>query len=276
MTGTPEKPQDVGPYARLQSIIGRPAASFARDSYHTFRHEAEATFTPWGRKNRHRIAEFRNRHVGQRCVIIGNGPSLNDTNLHLLRNEVTFGLNRIYLMFDQMGFETTYHAVVNRLVIEQCLDEMKQLAIPSFSTMQNRDLLEDSPNFALMRTVEDHIFSKHIERRIWEGMTVTYVAMQLAYFMGFEKVILVGVDHRFAVSGTPHQVVESTGADESHFDPRYFGKGFKWQLPDLPVSEQAYTRARHAFESAGRTIVDATVDGALTVFPKTRLEDALR
>jgi hypothetical protein len=61
----------------------------------------------------------------------------------------------------------------------------------------------------------------------------------------------------------------------SHFDPRYFAGGAKWQLPDLDNSEVAYRLARAAFESDGRRIIDATVDGALQVFPKVRLEEAL-
>jgi hypothetical protein len=47
-----------------------------------------------------------------------------------------------------------------------------------------------------------------------------------------------------------------------------FGKGFRWQLPDLETSEIAYGMARSAFEADGRKVVDATVGGKLTVFPK--------
>jgi hypothetical protein len=99
--------------------------------------------------------------------------------------------------------------------------------------------------------------------------------MQLAYYMGFTDVILIGVDHRFAVSGPAHQIVESAGPDNSHFDPNYFGKGFRWQLPDLETSGIAYGLARATFEKAGRRIVDATVGGALTIFPKMSLEKAI-
>ena len=59
-----------------------------------------------------------------RCFILGNGPSLKKTNLALLENEYTFGLNRIYLLFDQLGFSTTYYVAVNHLVIEQCANEI--------------------------------------------------------------------------------------------------------------------------------------------------------
>jgi hypothetical protein len=97
--------------------------------------------------------------------------------------------------------------------------------------------------------------------------------MQLAFYLGFEQVILIGVDHSFKTKGTPNKTVVSEGNDESHFDSRYFGKGFRWQLPDLDTSEQAYLRARKNYEKAGRQILDATVGGQLTVFPKVDFDE---
>ena len=236
----------------------------------------ERTLTPMGRSNRSYIRQFRDIHAGERCVIIGNGPSLRDTNLDLLRGEITFGLNRIYLMFDELGFETTFLVVVNQLVVEQCADDFRRIKAPLFTTTLNRTSLEGKENAGYLNRLSGPRFSGDASRGIWEGGTVTYVAMQLAYYMGFSDVILIGVDHRFAVSGPAHQIVESQGPDSSHFDPNYFGKGFKWQLPDLETSEIAYTLALDEFRKDGRRIVDATVGGALTVFPKSTLETALR
>ncbi|MEJ2758148.1 MAG: hypothetical protein P8046_06645, partial [Anaerolineales bacterium] len=125
----------------------------------------------------------------------------------------------------------------------------------------------------LHTTYYDPAFSKDVRGRVWEGATVTYVAMQLAFYMGFEQVILIGVDHSFKTKGTPNKTVVSEGNVESHFDPRYFGKGFRWQLPDLDTSEQAYLRARKNYEKAGRQILDATVGGQLTVFPKVDFDE---
>jgi hypothetical protein len=235
----------------------------------------EGTLTTAGRANREIIRQFKDLHAGRRCVIIGNGPSLKHTDLSLLRNEFTFGLNRIYLMFDELGFETTFHVVVNKLVVEQCADDFRRIEAPLFTTTPNRKFLAGADNTAYLSRLVGPRFSCDASHGIWEGATVTYVAMQMAYYMGFTQVVLVGVDHRFAVTGTPNQVVESTGPDASHFDPRYFAKGFKWQLPDLERSELAYGLARRQFEKDGRRIVDSTVGGALTVFPKKPLEEAL-
>jgi hypothetical protein len=96
--------------------------------------------------------------------------------------------------------------------------------------------------------------------------------MQLAYFMGFDEVVLIGVDHSFKTKGTPNITVISEGDDEDHFASEYFGKGFRWQLPDLEASEIAYMKAKEAFEADGRKIIDATIDGKLTVFPKADYE----
>lgn len=231
--------------------------------------------TAEGRDNAKRLRGFRDIASGERCVIIGNGPSLNQTDLSLLKSETTFGLNRIYLMYDKLGFTPTYHVVVNQLVIEQCAADFQRVECPLFTTARNAKYLRGGKNPIFLGNRAGPLFSRDVENGIWEGATVTYVAMQLAFYMGFREVVLVGVDHNFVSKGPAHQVVESQGADQNHFDPNYFGKGFKWQLPDLERSEVAYRLAKAAFEADGRRIVDATVGGKLTVFDKTTLAEAL-
>jgi hypothetical protein len=80
------------------------------------------------------------------------------------------------------------------------------------------------------------------------------------------------VDHSFATKGKPNTTVVSQGDDPNHFHPGYFGKGFRWQLPDLDTSEVAYGMARQAYESAGRQVIDATVGGHLRIFPRVDYE----
>jgi len=191
-----------------------------------------------------------------------------------LQNETTFGLNRIYLLFDEIGFETKYHVAVNNLVLEQTKDEMSELSMPSFIGWNSRDAIDLERNTMFLRSLNRSgpRFFKNIENGIWEGATVTYVAMQIAFYMGFSKVILVGVDHSFQTKGKPHTAIVSSGDDPDHFSPKYFGKGFRWQLPDLESSELAYRIADHVFRTSGREIVDATVGGQLDVFPKVDYE----
>jgi hypothetical protein len=228
---------------------------------------------PWRRESMRRLAGLRDQYRGQRAFILGNGPSLKNTDLSRLRSEYTFGLNRIYLMFPTLGFRASCLVSVNDLVIEQCRGEMDALPIPRFVSWRARRFYEPArsaeelPTF-LYTTYDGPKFARNALGRLWEGATVTYVALQLAFHMGFSRVILIGVDHDFASKGEANRTVVSDGDDPNHFSPEYFGKGFRWQLPDLVTSELGYRMARETFAQAGRDVVDATVGGKLTVFTK--------
>jgi hypothetical protein len=194
---------------------------------------------------------------------------LRKTDLQKLRDEFTFGLNRIYLLFPELGFTTTYFLSMNDLVIEQCAAEILALPIPKFLSWRSHRFLKPTEDtYFLYTTYTGPKFARDVAGRLWEGATVTYVALQLAYHMGFEKVILIGVDHNFVTQGDANKTITSQGDDPNHFAPNYFGKGFKWQLPDLETSERAYRMAKTAYEADGREVLDATIGGKLTVFPK--------
>lgn len=228
-----------------------------------------ATFHPWRRASIARLGVLKDIHKGERCFILGNGPSIKNTDISKLKNEYTFGMNRVYLAFPKWGFETSYFVSINDLVIEQCAEDIRALSMPKFFSWRSRQYLTptDSTSF-LHTTYTGPKFVKDVRGRVWEGATVTYVAMQLAFHMGFEKVILIGVDHSFKSTGEPNTTVVSQGDDPDHFDAGYFGKGFRWQLPDLDTSEIGYQMARQGYEQDGREIVDATIGGKLTIFEK--------
>lgn len=238
------------------------------------RHVLAQAYDPRWRASQKRLEAYRDLHQGRRCFVIGNGPSLRQTDMSRLRDEITFGLNRIYLAFDELGFTTSYLIAVNDLVLEQCASDMTRLPLPKFVTWRARRWFKGSGAVGQETVFLDtdftgeENFSAEATGRIFEGFTVTYVALQLAYFMGCQQVYLVGVDHNYATQGPANLAVVSQGEDPNHFSPHYFGKGFKWQLPDLDGNERAYHLARNAYEAAGRSIINATVGGKLEVFPR--------
>lgn len=232
-----------------------------------------ATFHPWRRDTVKRLASLHNIHKGKRCFVIGNGPSLKNTDLSRLKDEYTIGMNRIYLAFPELGFTTKYYISINDLVVEQCAQDIQNLEIPRFVSWRARRWLKPQDNlYFLFTTYTGPKFATDIRGRLWEGATVTNVALQVAYFMGFDQVILIGVDHNFVTQGKPNTTVVSQGDDPNHFHPGYFGKGFRWQLPDLETSEIGYRMSRQAYEAAGRQVVDATVGGKLRIFPRVEYD----
>lgn len=279
----------------LKSILPNTFIQFARSTYDAIRRIPElpsAYLHPWRRESIRRLKELKGIHKGKRAFIIGNGPSLRQTDLSKLKNEFTFGMNRIYLLFPELGFHTTYFVSINDLVIEQFKDEILAQPMPKFLAWRSHrhfspQLPITNPQFSnsprkassfqssssslptfLYTTYTSPRFSSDVRGRVWEGATVTNVALQIAFHMGFEKIILIGVDHNFTSKGDANKTVVSQGNDPNHFAPNYFGKGAKWQLPDLDTSEIGYAMAREAYRKAGREVIDATVGGKLTIFPK--------
>ena len=46
-----------------------------------------------------KLRSYKNKFAGERCFVVGNGPSLNNMDMSKLSDEYTFGMNRIFLMF---------------------------------------------------------------------------------------------------------------------------------------------------------------------------------
>ncbi|NIQ14459.1 MAG: DUF115 domain-containing protein [Candidatus Dadabacteria bacterium] len=118
-------------------------------------------------------------------------------------------------------------------------------------------------------------FSTNCDQVLYSGQTVTYVNMQLAYYMGFEKVYLIGMDFSYQVpKSTVVAGVNFTSQedDPNHFHPEYFGKGKKWHDPKLDRVALCYQAAKKFYEENGRKIYNATVGGKLEIFERCEFE----
>jgi hypothetical protein len=223
---------------------------------------------------------FREKHVGKRCFILGGGPSLKRIEPELLKDEITFGVNCVFLIYDWLGFEPTYYVVEDSLVYEDRHDEIVSKVNNShcFFPVQFSKPSFDRPNHLYFRAIYDFSvnqnwpnFSADPAKLIWIGGTVSYVCLQLAYFMGFTEVYLVGFDHNY-VKPT-HVTAKGTewtshGEDPNHFHKDYFGDGKRWHDPKTDRMELAYKKARKIFEADGRRVLNATFGGQLEIFPR--------
>ncbi|WP_421827542.1 6-hydroxymethylpterin diphosphokinase MptE-like protein [Larkinella sp.] len=221
--------------------------------------------------SRNKLLKWKDKYKGEKAVILCNGPSLNKVDFSLLKNTFTFGLNKINLLFDRSDFRPSFIAAVNLLVIEQNKDFYNSTDIPLFLRSEGKEFVKNRENVAFLHTSNQQKFSKDISISLWEGGTVTFVAMQLAYHMGFSEVALVGCDHYFNAKGAPGRLAVSNGDDDSHFDKRYFSNGMKWQLPEIYTSEYSYNLAKLAYNADNRAIYNATDGGALEIFERIEL-----
>jgi len=252
-------PEAINPYQHAARLFAR---------------QLQWDLTPSAWSSRRRLQSWRDRYSGQKAVIVCNGPSLNQTDLGPLENVFTFGLNKINLMFERSDFRPSCIVSVNHLVIEQNQEFFNTTPLPLFIDSAGVKWLKNRENVAFLRHGPEG-FARDCSMTIFQGYTVTYVAMQLAFHMGFREVGLIGCDHNFAVSGPANKTVVSGTVDASHFDPNYFANGVQWQLPDLIESERSYLLAKKIFSEFGGRIVNCTVGGKLELFPRMGLEEFL-
>jgi hypothetical protein len=195
------------------------------------------------------------------CLIIGNGPSLADIPNEFLVKYPTFGSNRVYLKFTP-----DYYAFCDRLWIGHYIEDIKALTCKEkFIRAEFAHLIPGA--IPLHNKPGRRMFSYEPHNWVHDGATVTFVHLQWAFHLGFERVGLIGVDHYYhGYEGEP--MTQQTGKDAAHFSPDYYGDHVTYWRPNLERTTGSYEIAKKAYEKAGREIINITPGTHLDVFPK--------
>jgi len=232
---------------------------------------------------RDRLSNLKNKFYGKRCFILGNGPSLNKCDLALLKDEYTFGVNGIFYKTKEMGFRPTFYMVEDNHVIDDNLNNINEYDIQyKFFPSIYKDRILETKNTYFFRVDMGFYSGSHpfyCKPRFTEdfsdvsyaGQSVTYMNIQLAYYLGFTEVYLIGMDFSYQIRKTDEaqgQTLISNEDDINHFHPDYFGKGKKWHDPKVERVGWNYKFAKKHFEKNGRKIYNATIDGNLEIFER--------
>lgn len=233
-----------------------------------------------------RVRALAGTHVGQRCFVIGNGPSLTTDDLEALAGEVTFGSNRIYALFGKTSWRPTYYVAVDREFIAQEAASIPEMGLAEafVNLTPASSALRDTPRVTMLNkrpryysvhkyTTDNIFYSREPWRCVAEGYTVTYTCLQLALYMGFSDIYLIGMDHTYThwVDGEGRLHVQEGVEDHCYDDP--VGALINPQYKE--GVEFAYRVARYHAEDRGVRIVNATRGGALEVFEREDLDDVL-
>lgn len=223
------------------------------------------------------IHKYKNFLKGQPIIIVGNGPSLNLTPLDEFRNISSIGMNKINLIFKKVKWRPSFIICTNGIVMKQNKAFFQNSSIPLILDFKAFFMKIRGVNTSYFFTQRKSDFSLDFTESVGWGYTVTYQALQFAYYLGANPIIILGVDHSFNVEkGEKITYQKNTKDDTNHFDPNYFGKGSIWGVPDLEGSERDYIEAREFFKKEGIKVYDATVSGKLQVFKKISIKEALK
>ena len=203
-------------------------------------------------KNVRKWKNLKGKYKGKRVFLIGNGPSLNKTPLYLLKDEYTMGFNRFDLMTERFCWNPTFFAMSDTTVIEDSLDFIKRtiekvsysfFLSDTASQWKVEKALPNKDNI-LYFYFEGDDFSSRLPF-VRAGRTIAVDGLQILNYLGFDEIIIIGVDMNYVIQKTADtyiktktggEKVQSTADDDpNHFDPRYFGKGAKYTNPNEKV-----------------------------------------
>lgn len=253
---------------------------------------------------RRKIAQnkiFLDRHSGERCFILATGPSIREQDLTLLKGEQCIAVGDFYLHPDIDIIRPRYHCVApyhhpfKQDAIEKRLIGMARHYLHPVDYFFGHNLypfsvyryLAENPDFSLpgvhfinyslgIEIDENNYCRKHswdISGQPFAPRTVVYIALQLAVYMGFRQIYLLGVDHDYLQDirrvTNHHFYPEEQGIrDAEHLHAfsteRWFEEYyFRWKQ---------YRLIRQYLEPRGIHIFNATQGGMLDVFSLVEYE----
>lgn len=160
--------------------------------------------------NRNHI--FKNKHIGQRCFVIGNGPSLNKQNLSLLSNEITITVNAFYKNPIVEKWQPTYYCFADPLLFDgstqvrnffQNLNQKihsSKFLVPIYAknAIENQKLLpEEQIYYAQFAGNLSKGLSHNIDltKSIPGVQCVSQLGIMWAMYMACSPIYLIGLDH---------------------------------------------------------------------------------
>jgi hypothetical protein len=164
--------------------------------------------------NANRLAKFKNLHGGKRCFIVGGSPSLNNLDLAKLNGEHVFTVNRGYKLQQKGLKRSSYHLIGDmQLVYEDgIVTELSEEWADNYFFFGGIDLKSCFGNLVYfdyaIHTYD--FFQTDITLPLNFSCTVVFTAMEIAAYMGFSQIILIGVDLDF-VTNSGHAYSESQG-----------------------------------------------------------------
>lgn len=208
-------------------------------------------------------------------LIVGNGPSLNNTPLDRIKEDiVSIGMNKINLLYETSSWRPDIIVCVNGLVIRQNKDYFNKTEAVLIVPVKAFYLgVKPRANIIYVNLKDEEKVEINIEKYVSIGCTVTFTALQIAAYLNPKSVSIVGVDHSFVYDkGVDHEIKKLEGDDVNHFSKDYF-KNHYWGIPNLKGSEKLYQLSKDYFQSQDIPIKDYTVNGKLRIFEKADIEE---
>ena len=237
-------------------------------------------------KSRKKILQYKDKYKGKKCFVIGNGPSLTPEDLTKIKEKgiKTFASNKVYRIFESTEWRPDFYAMVDESVADkECIIQNNKFECEAkFFRRGGWYVYHNIENAIYMNSwysrkfLDSPAFSEEISEGVYTIATVTYVLLQIARYMGFSEIYLLGMDNKYKYGMTKDGVVFRNENVLS-----YFGEVDKNE--DLPKTAPATWELDLAYEYAdkysrdhGFRIYNATRGGFLEKFERVSFDEVVK
>ena len=218
-----------------------------------------------------KILKLKDSKHGKKCFIVGNGPSLTIDQVNTIKNEDCFGANRIYKLFDKTEWRPKYYVIQDKYDTTKGIYENLNIENLFVSDFYWKEHGMSNPNaicYHINRTLKqtnDLPFSERCECFIQAASTVTFTMIQLACYMGYNEIYLIGMDHTYAnITNDKGVIVKKRNIKNHAFDDERPNE----VVANISYMEAAYKIARKYCETHNIIIKNATIGGELEIFER--------
>ena len=163
-------------------------------------------------ENSRLLRSYHNKHKGERCFLIGNGPSLRISDLEGLQKngEITFGCNLVTKVFGETSWRPDYYFLIDRICAKFQSEEINEAIrdIPLFTKITTYNIFREKPsNPVILYNIAKPKYKvkrSPLAYYIPSGSTVMSLMIEMAVYMGFSEIYLVGCDCTSTFSGNTH------------------------------------------------------------------------
>lgn len=219
------------------------------------------------------IEKLKGIHKNEKCFIVATGPSLRIEDLDMLveKNVLTFGVNKIGYAYSSTKWRPTYYVGIDRRLVEsEYFSSIKPEEQSTYALIADESEefwnKEHNPSVLKYHFCSEWAFGRYpkfsedISRKSYSGGTVVYICIQMAAYMGFKEIYLLGVDFTGA---------NKHGSKYNHF---YAEK----ELTSVSYTDQVrvgYEKAKKYADAHGIKIYNATRGGKLEIFERVSLDE---
>lgn len=227
---------------------------------------------------------YKDKHKGERCFILGTGPSLNlltQTQIEALRSEVIFGANSLYKAESVSSIYPKYYALLDNLYWEQWSHTFDDVVAkykenpPVFITDYRAVDFADKANsaqhlyiYAKKYPVKE--MSDQLDTNIYGAMNVVSFSILAALYMGFSEICLLGCDYNaFCTAGKGHAYDDKSELKQVNYNLAFYLK-FYWI-----TTEFHYLIAKLA-KKRGVSVLNLTPGSLLDAYPRMSIEKIIQ